>query len=102
MTQPGETQGYSVFDHVMAIRQHVGDELIDYVLVNTGVIDERLAERYKQDGAIPVKDDSDRLNLIGVKAVRKDLASLTQVVRHDPDKLAAAVVQLMARNQLEN
>lgn len=39
MTQPGETDGYSVSDHVAAINRHAGKEIIDFVLANNGEID---------------------------------------------------------------
>lgn len=38
MTQPGETDEYTAFDHVLAILDHTYDSFIDYCIVNTGKI----------------------------------------------------------------
>ena len=48
MDQVGETEGYTVKDHYDALIKHSCEDLIDYVLVNTGVIDPSLLDKYKQ------------------------------------------------------
>jgi uncharacterized cofD-like protein len=95
MTQPGETDGYTVADHVRAIQEHAGPGLIDCVLVNTRPVPEHLREKYREQGAAPVERDPERLAELGVVAVEADLASLTDLVRHDPDRLAQAILGLV-------
>ena len=57
MTQPGETDRFSVSDHLQAIENHVGCRLFDYVIVNNGEIPEDVIERYAEQGAMPVRLD---------------------------------------------
>lgn len=95
MTQPGETDGYTVSDHVQAILDHAGPGVIDYVLVNTLPIPPFLREKYQEQGAAPVRHDPDRLASLGVKALTGPLASLTDLVRHDSDRLAALLFTLL-------
>lgn len=94
MTQPGETEGYTVSDHVRAVLDHAGPGVIDYVLVNTQPVPANLLRKYQEQGAAPVAFDSERLADLGVTAVTADLASLTDLVRHDPEKLAQAILTL--------
>lgn len=54
MTQPGETVGMSLRDHVEALERHAGEAFISGVVVHQGVIDPKLLERYSRDGAEPV------------------------------------------------
>lgn len=100
MTQPGETSGYTVSDHVKAIESNVGPGLIDYVLVNTESAPKELLDKYLRDGAEPVKLDSEHLTAYNVKVVRGDLLNPSELVRHDPDKLAAALLNLLAFEHL--
>ncbi len=95
MTQPGETDGYTVTDHVQAILDHAGPGLIDYVLVNTVPVPPHLRRKYQEQGAAPVAHDPERLARLGVTAVTADLASLTDLVRHDPERLAQAILALL-------
>lgn len=54
MTQPGETNNYSVSDHVKAILDHTekGQKIIDYVVVNNAEPDKNQLAKYKADGQI--------------------------------------------------
>lgn len=102
MTQPGETGGYTASSHLQTIQNHAG-KLIDYAIVNTGQVPYRLRARYRQEGAEPVIGDFDEIEKLGITAIGEDLVQQTDVVRHHPDKLAQAVVQLTlaARGQNE-
>jgi 2-phospho-L-lactate transferase/gluconeogenesis factor (CofD/UPF0052 family) len=53
MTEPGQTEGYSLSDHLSALQDHAGF-LPDYVLVNTGVVSDRVLSRYREDNAAPL------------------------------------------------
>ena len=55
MTQPGETQHYSVADHVRAIYEHSRQGLFDYVVVNRMPVPSPQLERYRAQGAEPVQ-----------------------------------------------
>lgn len=95
MTQKGETDNYGVFDHVKAILDHSFDGLIDYCIVNDGWVSERLLRRYRLMSQYAVKDDSKRVTAMGIRVVRANVVSETEVVRHDPLKLASVLMRLI-------
>ncbi len=97
MTQPGETLDYSVADHIRAIERHVGQGLIDCVLVNTGEIPEALGERYAREGAVPVTIDEEEIDRCGVQLVSRDIGCSQDYVRHDSDRLADAIRTILTQ-----
>lgn len=94
MTQPGETDGFSAADHVKAIEAHVPRPVFDYVIVNTDVPRTELLEKYRQTGSVLVEPDCDRLRSLGYRAMPGSFVSETDVVRHDPSKLAEAIMRM--------
>jgi len=96
MTQPGETDGYCVSDHIRALWDHTSSDLFTYCLVNSGDVDETVRERYRADGADLVMVDLSRLKKMGIKLVESDVVETRdRLVRHDPDKLAQAVMDIL-------
>lgn len=94
MTQPGETDGMSGQDHLDAIERHVGSELVDAVLMNsTPLPAERLA-LYEATGSKPVELEAGAVESRRITVVAVDLLSETGLLRHDPAKLASAVLGL--------
>lgn len=104
MTQPGETDGYTASQHIRAIHQHAGSGLIDYAIINVENIPNKLLRKYKDDGAAPVRPDIKKIESMGVVPVKRDLVYETDVVRHDPEKLAESIVELVSdlRRSQEN
>lgn len=93
MTQPGETDGYSVCDHINAIMKHAGSrKVIDAVLVND-FMPSNLAKKYQIAGSYPVKLDFDNLKKLGVKLVSRKLIedSKEGLVRHSSNRVARAI-----------
>ena len=88
MTQPGETQHYSVADHVQAIYEHTGRRLFDFVVINRKAVSPRLLRRYKAQGAEPVDPSLDELKKLGVRYVTGNFLHESNVVRHDELRLA--------------
>lgn len=95
MTQPGETDHYSVYDHVRAIEEHVGSKMFDYVIVNNGDIPEPVRKKYAEQGAGVVKLDLDRLKKRGYKVVADHLVLYRTYLRHDADRLSNHIYQLV-------
>ncbi len=96
MTQPGETDHFSVTDHVSALEKQVGPGLIQVVLVNNELIPDRVRERYRQEGAEPVSIPTDN-HLGSILLVAERLLSVDTVIRHDPEKLARALLRILLR-----
>jgi len=100
MTQPGETLHFSAADHLEAIYQHGGYGLVDYVVVNDQPISDRgLLEKYIMDGAEQVEIDQTRLAGLGVKVFACPLLDETQLVRHNSQALATAVLELILKQK---
>lgn len=95
MTQPGETSGYTVSQHVRAIIEHAGAGLLDAVLVNTGPVPEAHVRRYADRGARPVEPDVPDTARLGVEVIRANLVDAAgDLIRHDPTRLAEAVARI--------
>lgn len=93
MTQPGETDDYSVASHVNTIISHAGsNKIMEAVLVNDSLPD-NLAEKYKLAGSFPVKLDTENLKATGVKIVSKKLIEESKegLVRHSSNRVARAI-----------
>jgi uncharacterized cofD-like protein len=96
MTQPGESDGFAASDHVKAIEAHVRRPVFDHVIVNTDIPRTELLEKYRQTGSVLVEPDCDRLRSLGYRAMPGSYVSETDVVRHDPTKLAQAIMKMCA------
>jgi uncharacterized cofD-like protein len=95
MTQPGETDGYTAVDHLEALYRHGMSGLVDVVLVNETPVTAGLLASYERFGAGPVRVDEGRLRDMGVKVVRAPVAAQSNVVRHDPERLAQALLRVL-------
>ena len=97
MTQPGETRNYSAADHLDALHKHVGVNIVDYIIVNNTSIPEELMNKYKKKQSAPVKIDAGKIAKMGIELIEEDVVSLEGgFVRHDPEKLAKAIIRLTA------
>jgi uncharacterized cofD-like protein len=93
MTQPGETDNMMGADHLRALVRHAGKGLIDAVLVNSTPIPEPLIRHYEETRSEPVTVDRAALEEMGAEIVESDLlAADGDLIRHDPAKLAEAVL----------
>lgn len=98
MTQPGETDNYSVSDHVKAILNHVkdykieGKNFIDAVLVNNS-IPKNLSEKYEKSDSLPVEVDITELRQMGVEVYQKSLLQDNKegLIRHNCDAIAKSI-----------
>ena len=100
MTQPGETDGYGAFEHVQALITHADAQFLDYVIVNDQNVTETQLAQYQLKGSIPVTPDIKKIERLGIKVVPKSLISNKDLVRHNPQKLAQAVISLIYRLRL--
>ncbi|WP_366923823.1 YvcK family protein [Metallumcola ferriviriculae] len=97
MTQPGETDGYTVADHVRAINYHTGASLIDYVLINNREVSPQAAAKYSHQQSFPVIIDEKELMDLDVILITDELIDDTAVVRHQHEKLARRLVKEIFR-----
>lgn len=93
MTEPGETDGYSLADHLRVIREHTGFDLFDYVLVNRTALPASALAHYAADGARVI---TPAYGVTDARVVTADLAIVTRSgqIRHDPVALGFALLAL--------
>jgi uncharacterized cofD-like protein len=92
MTQPGETTGFTISDHLHALADHVGPVVTD-VLVHSGELPRELVARYATEGAAPVEVDRKEIERLGVRLREADLFSdhTGMIVRHNAERLGEEV-----------
>ena len=95
MTKRGETGGYAASDFAGRIASYLGRERLDYVLVNDGTIPAEILGRYAEEGAEPVAIDG-RLSEVADNVVAADLVSRGDYARHDSERLAGRLVEILA------
>ncbi len=96
MTQPGETDGYSVSDHIRAIDRVCGGRLFDAVVVHRRTPSARTLIRYAQDGSYPVFLDREDVAKLGRRVVPANIMEEdpeTGYVRHNPQRLARVLLR---------
>ena len=98
MTQPGETQHYSVADHIRAIYEHTGKDLFDFVVINRSRVPSRLLRRYRAQSAEPVDPSFDKLDRMRLRYVTGDLLNHRGVVRHDQRRLARLLLDQFVKH----
>lgn len=95
MTQPGETTGFTISDHLRALAKHIGPVVTD-VLVHSGELPRELVGRYATEGAVTVEVDRKKIDKLGVRLREADLFSdqVGTTVRHNADRLAKEVCKI--------
>ncbi len=99
MTQPGETTGYSLADHVRALLAHAPELPITCVLANSAPVPKATLARYREEGATPVVISEP--GELPCELVLEDLLSRGPVLRHDGKKTALALQSLFRRMRVE-
>ena len=88
MSEPGETDGFSAWDHVFALREHLG-RYPDHVLLNSSPVDQTRRERYLAEGAEVVQTDLTPFKRAGVEVSSLELLGPSPQAQHDAARLAA-------------
>lgn len=95
MTQPGETDHYTLKKHLDIIEEYLGKGIINYIIVNDKVIDEEILSLYENDGAQQVIVDI--ISNGDIKVVRSSLAKINTedwYIRHNSEELARVIINL--------
>ncbi|HEY6609176.1 MAG TPA: gluconeogenesis factor YvcK family protein [Candidatus Limnocylindria bacterium] len=96
-TQAGETDGMAASQHLSALFDHVGEDLVDCVVINRNAA-ARQPEGWKAE---PVEVDVRRLEELPVVVVEEDVIDVSNAHRHDPAKLATALMRLLQEDRVE-
>ena len=98
-TQPGETDGFTVSDHVKLINKYLDKKKIDTVIASNTKIDEKIAEKYstaEQKELVTI--DYDALKELGVELIEDDLVIVeNNILRHNSLKLSSLIFSYLMR-----
>ncbi|HNX81115.1 MAG TPA: YvcK family protein [Candidatus Omnitrophota bacterium] len=96
MTQPGESDGYSVSEHIKTLAAHSHPRIFDYCIVNIGEISQDILKRYALEGSFPVVNDLRNVKNMGYRVLEDDTVFIeNSVVRHDSSKLAKIILGII-------
>ena len=94
MTEPGQTDNYSISDHINAIIEHCGTGIIDYCIYDTGEIIPEFIKKYNLEGQDLVEQDIDKVK--GIKFLQRNLSMIKDdLIRHDPSLVASSIIELI-------
>lgn len=96
MTEPGQTDNFGVSDHIQAINEHAGADIIDYCIYDTGEIIPEYVRRYNKQGQDLVEQDIQKVKQKGIKLVKRNLSTIMDdSIRHNPKAVAEAIVEII-------
>lgn len=96
MTEQGETDEFTLSDHIKTIMDYVGENVIDYCIYDTGEIVPEFIHKYNLKGADIVIPDTNQAKQLGVKLIQRNLSVIDgDAIRHDPDVIASTIIQLI-------
>jgi len=106
-TKHGQTDNFTVCDHVSEIERFAGAKFIDYVLYNQQVPDNKVMKRYVKEKAFIVKAEKAKLKNASYKAVPANLLGqmaksdksdvlpvVRSLIRHDEKAVAGALLEI--------
>jgi uncharacterized cofD-like protein len=95
MTQANESLGRTAADHIRALNDHAGGQIFDYALINRTPASEELKAKYALEGASQIVADLEAIEQLGVCPVLGDYLFEDGVARHNTDRLAEDLLQLV-------
>ncbi len=99
MTEPGQTDNYTLADHIKTIRDHVGMDMIDYCLADTGEVVPEYIRKYNKEGYDLLELDIKRANQYNVKVIQRNLSTISDgKVRHDGDAIATTIIEMVCND----
>ncbi len=99
MTEPGQTDNYSITDHLEALFEHTSRDIIDYCIADTGEIVPEYVRKYNQEGQDIVLQDIDKATKKGIKIIQKNLSKIEgKYIRHNSDVIASSIMELICND----
>lgn len=94
MTEPGQTDNYSVSDHLNAIIDHCGKGIVDYCIYDTGEIVPEFIKKYNFEGQDLVDQTIEGGK--GITFLQRNLSMISEgFIRHDPNLVASSIIELI-------
>ena len=93
MTQHGETDNYTVSDHIVAINKHVEENIFDLVIANSREFDDSILSKYHKEKQEPVKIDQDKIEKLGIKLIKNNDVGIVDnnTIRHNAEKVSELI-----------
>ncbi len=99
MTEPGQTDSYSVSEHLRAIDEHVGIDVADYCLVDTGEIIPEYIRKYNREGSDIVEVDSKNISEYNIKVIKRNMSCIKDnKIRHNSDVMAGTIIEMICND----
>ena len=96
MTELGQTDEYTLSDHIKAINDYVGAGIINYCIYDTGEIVPEFIKKYNLKGSDIVMPDTNKAKEQGVRLVQRNLSKVEDdSIRHNSDVIASTIIQLI-------
>lgn len=96
MTEYGQTDDYTLSDHIRTIQEYIGENIINYCIYDTGEIIPEYVKKYNKKGADIVLADTTKAKQYGVKLIQRNLSkSEDDIIVHDSDVIASTIIQLV-------
>ena len=101
MTEPGQTDYFSLYDHIKAILDHARNKIIDYCIYDTGEVVPEYIKMYNKKGADLVEQDVKKIKELGIKVVQRNFSVVDgENIRHDPDLVADSIIELICEDMI--
>ena len=100
VTQPGETDNFTVSDHVKLLNRYLNHRKVDVVIANSKEVGKEMAKRYEtQEQKDPVLIDEEELEKVGVELIADDLLTIAEdnTLKHDSLKLSSVIFSYLMR-----
>lgn len=96
MTQPGETENYTIVDHINVLNNHLGTRKINVVIANNGEIEQNIIEKYstleQKDQVILDEEQKEELNKMNVEVIENNYVIVEdELIRHNAIKLSTDI-----------
>lgn len=96
MTEPGQTDNYTLSEHIGAILDHAGKGVVDYCIYDSGEIIPEFVKIYNKRGQDVVEQDIQKSKELGVKLLEKNLSQIVgENIRHNTEAVAESVIELI-------
>ena len=96
MTEPGQTDNFSVADHLNAIIDHCGEGMIDYCIYDTGEVVPEFIKKYNMEGKDLVEQTVEEVKEKGIYFIQRNLSMIQgDRIRHDPILVAASIIEII-------
>ena len=101
MTEPGQTDDFSLYDHIKAILDHSRSKVIDYCFYDTGEIVPEYVKKYNKQGADVVEQDIKNIKGMGIKVIQRNFSVVDgESIRHNPQLIADSIIELICEDMI--